>query len=90
VSFDLALYVAGQSPRSLAAISNLHAICERHLSGRCMVTVVDLMQQPRRARDDQIVALPTLVRRHPLPARKVIGDLSDTDRVLAGLDIHAR
>lgn len=85
--YELRLYVAGNTPNSLAAISNLKRICEEHLAGRYTVTVIDLMKDPRLARGDQILAVPTLVRRLPEPMRKIIGDLSDTGRVLVGLDI---
>lgn len=85
--YELRLYVAGSTPNSLAAISNLKRICEEHLAGRYRVTVIDLIVDPRLARGDQILAVPTLVRRLPEPMRKIIGDLSDTGRVLVGLDI---
>jgi circadian clock protein KaiB len=84
--FDLRLYVAGQTPKSLAAISNLKKICET-LPVPCKVEVIDLLQNPALARDHQIFALPTLVRELPGPIRKVIGDLSDQNKVLVGLDI---
>ncbi len=85
--WDLRLYVAGQTPKSLAAFGNLKRLCEHDLPGRYTIAVVDLLVDPQRADDDQIVALPTLVRRFPEPIRKVIGDLSNTARVLAGLDL---
>jgi circadian clock protein KaiB len=85
--YELRLYVAGQTPKSLAAISNLREICETHLAGRYSVSVIDLVENPRLARGDQIIALPTLVRRLPPPLVKIIGDLSNTQRVLVGLDI---
>jgi len=85
--YELRLYVAGSTPNSLAAISNLKRICEEHIAGRYVVTVIDLIKDPRLARGDQILAVPTLVRRLPEPMRKIIGDLSDTGRVLVGLDI---
>ncbi|MEA2644902.1 MAG: circadian clock protein KaiB [Chloroflexota bacterium] len=85
--YELRLYVAGSTPNSLAAISNLNRICEEHLAGRYIVSVIDLTVDPRLARGDQILAVPTLVRRLPEPMRKIIGDLSDTGRVLVGLDI---
>ena len=85
--YELRLYVAGSTPNSLAAISNLNSICEAHLAGRYEVTVIDLIVDPRLARGDQILAVPTLVRKLPEPMRKIIGDLSDTGRVLIGLDI---
>jgi circadian clock protein KaiB len=84
-SWVLRLYVAGQTPRSLAAISNLHRIC-----GNCQVEVVDLLERPQLAEGDQIIAIPTLVRRLPLPMRKVIGDLSDTERTLVGLQLRPK
>ena len=84
----LRLYTAGQSPRSLAALDNLKRICEEHLSGRYSIEVVDLLKNPRLAKDDQIVAIPTLVRQLPPPLRKIIGDLSDTERALVGLQLR--
>lgn len=81
--FDLRLYIAGQTPRSIAAFANLKRLCEEHLAGRYRIEVVDLIESPQQARNDGIVALPTLVRNAPPPARKLIGDLSDTERVLA-------
>jgi circadian clock protein KaiB len=83
----LRLYVAGQSPKSLRALANLQTLCDEHLAGRFEIEVVDLVQHPERAQADDIVAIPTLVRRSPSPVRRVIGDLSDTVRVLAGLEI---
>jgi circadian clock protein KaiB len=88
--WDLRLYVAGKTPRSVAAIANLQRICEEHLSGRHRVEVIDLMARPELARQDQILAIPTLVRQLPAPARKIIGDLSQTERVLVGLDFVPR
>ena len=84
----LYLYVAGQSPKSLTAFANLKKICETHLTGKYRVEVIDLIQSPQLAAGDQILAVPTLVRRLPEPVRKIIGDLSNTDRVLVGLDIR--
>ena len=84
----LRLYVAGQTPKSLAAFANLKRICEDHLQGRYEIEVVDLLKNPQLARGDQILALPTLVRKLPLPVRKIIGDLSNTERVLVGLDVQ--
>lgn len=89
-SYDLRLYVAGQTPKSLAAITNLKKICEEHLAGRYTIEVVDLTQNPQLAEGDQILAIPTLVRRLPMPLKKIIGDLSNTERVLVGLDIRDR
>jgi circadian clock protein KaiB len=86
----LRLYTAGQSPRSLAALDNLKRLCEEHLSGRYSIEVVDLLKNPRLAKDDQIVAIPTLVRQLPPPLRKIIGDLSDTERALVGLQLVQR
>jgi circadian clock protein KaiB len=85
----LRLYIAGQTPRSIAAFSNLKRICEEHLAGRYRIEVIDLVQNPQLAAGDQILAVPTLVRRLPEPVRKIIGDLSDVDRVLVGLDIRS-
>lgn len=88
-AWTLRLYVAGQTPRSQQAMHNLQKICEAHLDGKYRIEVVDLVSNPKLARDDQIVAVPTLVRRLPLPIRKVIGDLSNTERVLVGLQLRA-
>jgi circadian clock protein KaiB len=85
--WNLRLYVAGQSPRSTAAIANLRRFCEDHLAGKYSIEVVDLLENPQLARGDQIVALPTLVRKLPAPMRKIIGDLSDRERVMLGLDL---
>src|ERR1700724_2512775 len=85
---NLRLYVAGQTPKSLAAISNLQKICANHIGNRYRIDVIDLAKNPALARDHQILAIPTLVRSLPTPIRKIIGDLSDTDRVLVGLDIR--
>ncbi len=87
--WQLRLYVAGQTPKSLAAFSNLKMICEEHLKGQYRIEVVDLVERPLLSRSDQIVAIPTLVRKLPEPVRKIIGDLSDTERVLVGLDLRA-
>jgi circadian clock protein KaiB len=86
--WQLRLYVAGQTPKSVAAFSNLKRICEEHLSGRYRIEVVDLLQNPTLARGDQILALPTLVRQLPAPVKKIIGDFSNTERVLVGLDLR--
>jgi circadian clock protein KaiB len=88
--YNLRLYVAGQTPKSLAAIANLKRICETHLAGRYAVEVIDLIDNPQLAAADQILAIPTLVRRVPPPLRRIIGDLSQTERVLIGLDIEPR
>jgi circadian clock protein KaiB len=84
----LRLYVAGQTPKSMKALANLKTICENHLSGSYEIEVVDLIQNPKLAAGDQILAIPTLVRRLPEPVRKIIGDLSDEQRVLVGLDLR--
>ncbi|HEX8928546.1 MAG TPA: circadian clock KaiB family protein [Actinomycetota bacterium] len=86
--YNLRLYVAGQTPKSTAAIANLRRICEEHLAGRYTVEVIDLLLQPQLAAGDQILALPTLVRRLPEPFKRIIGSLADTERVLVGLDIR--
>lgn len=83
----LRLYVAGQSPRSLVAFANLKRLCEEHMAGKYQIEVVDLVENPWLARSDDIVAIPTLVRRFPLPSRKIIGDLSDEERVLTWLGL---
>lgn len=89
-TWELRLYVAGQTPKSLAAFSNLKKICEEHLDGQYKIEVIDLIKQPQLARDDQILAIPTLVRKLPQPLRKVIGDLSNTERVLVGLNLREK
>jgi circadian clock protein KaiB len=88
--WNLRLYVAGQTPRSVTAFQNLKNICEEYLKGQYHIEVVDLMENPTLARGDQILAIPTLVRKLPQPIRKIIGDLSNTERVLVGLDIQPR
>src|SRR5215475_13041006 len=88
--WNLRLYVAGQTPRSLSAFKNLKDICEEYLKGKYQIEVIDLMENPTLARGDQILAIPTLVRKLPQPIRKIIGDLSNTERVLVGLDIQPR
>jgi len=87
-AWDLRLYVAGQTPKSIAAFANLKKICEEHLAGQYRIEVVDLLQNPQLAAGDQILALPTLVRKLPEPIKKIIGDLSNTERVLVGLDLR--
>jgi circadian clock protein KaiB len=87
VKYELCLYVAGATPRSERALANLKQICADHLGTGYRITVIDLLKNPKLARDHQILALPTLVRKIPVPLRKIIGDLSDTERVLVGLDI---
>jgi circadian clock protein KaiB len=89
-TWDLRLYVAGRSPKSLQAIVNLQRLCEEHLPGRYTIELVDLLEEPQLAEGDQIVAIPTLVRRLPEPMRKIIGDLSNTERTLVGLDLKRR
>src|SRR6201988_1591567 len=84
----LRLYVAGQTPRSIAAFANLKKICEEHLAGKYHIEVIDLIKKPQLASGDQILAIPTLVRKLPEPIRKIIGDLSDTERVLVGLNLR--
>ena len=86
--WELRLYVAGMTPTSIRAFENLKRICEEHLQGAYRIQVVDLLERPTLARGDQIVAVPTLVRRLPTPVKKIIGDLSNTDRVLVGLDLR--
>jgi len=87
--WELRLYVAGQTPKSLAAFANLKKICEEHLSGKYTIEIIDLLEHPTLAKGDQILAIPTLVRKLPEPVRKIIGDLSNTERVLVGLDLRA-
>jgi circadian clock protein KaiB len=86
--WQLRLYVAGQTPRSVAAFANLKKICEEHLQGRYNIEVVDLVKHPQLAAGDQILAIPTLVRKLPQPLRKIVGDLRDTERALVGLQIR--
>jgi circadian clock protein KaiB len=88
--WELRLYVAGQTPKALTAFANLKRLCEEHLQGRYKIEVIDLLENPQLAKGDQILALPTLVRKLPEPVRKIIGDLSNTERVLVGLDIRPR
>lgn len=87
-TYRLRLYVAGQTPNSVAALRNLKKICEQHLAGRYRIEVIDLLERPQLARGDQILAIPTLVRRLPPPLTKIIGDLSNVERVLVGLDLR--
>jgi circadian clock protein KaiB len=84
---ELRLYIAGQTPKSVAALSNLRRICDEYMSGRYDLKIIDLLQHPQLARGDQIVAVPTVVKNLPTPIRKLIGDLSNTERVLVGLDL---
>lgn len=83
----LKLYIAGQTPRSIAAFANLKQVCEEHLEGKYHIEIIDLLVNPQLAKGDQILALPTLVRKLPEPIKKIIGDLSDTERLLVGLDV---
>lgn len=87
-TFQLRLYVAGQTARSVAALANLERICETHLAGQYRIEIIDLMKTPQLADGDQIFAVPTLVRRLPEPIKKIIGDLSNEERVLVGLDVQ--
>lgn len=89
-AYSLRLYVAGQTPKSVLALKNLKEICEQHLLGRYEIEIIDLLENPQLARGDQILAVPTLVRRLPEPIKKIIGDLSNTERVLVGLDLLER
>jgi circadian clock protein KaiB len=89
-AYQLRLYVAGQTPKSVLAFSNLKQICEAHLQGRYEIEIIDLLTNPQLALGDQILAVPTLVRRLPEPIKKIIGDLSNTERVLVGLDLRVR
>jgi circadian clock protein KaiB len=89
-NFRLRLYVAGQTPKSVLAFRNLKRICEEHLQGRYEIEIIDLIEYPQLAQGDQILAVPTLVRRLPEPIKRIIGDLSNTDRVLVGLDLQIR
>ena len=89
-AYQLRLYVAGQTPKATHALRNLQRICEEHLQGRYEIEVIDLLVNPQLAAGDQILALPTLVRRLPEPIKKIIGDLSNMERVLVGLDLRAR
>jgi circadian clock protein KaiB len=86
--WELRLYVAGQTPKSLTAFANLKRICDDHLAGKYRIEIIDLVKNPALARGDQILAIPTLVRKLPTPVRKIIGDLSNTERVLVGLDLR--
>lgn len=88
--WELRLYVAGQSARSLAAVANLKRICEEHLAGRYTIEIVDLLERPQLAAGDQIVAIPTLVRQLPEPVRRIVGDLSNTEKALVGLQLRPR
>ena len=89
-TYHLRLYVAGQTAKSLAAVANLKRVCEQHLAGRYEIEVIDLLLNPQLAAGDQILAIPTLVRRLPAPLKRIIGDLSNTEKVLVGLDIRPK
>jgi circadian clock protein KaiB len=89
VNYMLYLYIAGETPKSVVALANLKQICQRHLNGKYRIKVIDLLENPKLARDHEILAVPTLVRQLPSPMRKIIGDLSNTERVLVGLDIKS-
>jgi len=88
--WELRLYVVGQTPRSITAFANLQRLCEEHLAGRYQIEVIDLLQNPKLAANDQILAVPTLVRKLPTPVKKIIGDLSNKERVLVGLNLRQR
>lgn len=88
--WELRLYVAGQTRKSVAALMNLRRFCDEHLAGKYVLEVIDLLEDPQRAQTDQILAIPTLVRKLPEPIRKIIGDLSNTERVLVGFDMRPR
>ena len=89
-TWDLRLYVAGQTPKSITALANLKRLCEEHLENQDRIEVIDLARDPQLARKDQILAIPTLVRNLPTPIKKIIGDLSNTEKVLLGLDVVQR
>ncbi len=86
---ELRLYIAGQTRKSVAALANLRRLCDEHLSGEYRIEIIDLMENPEQAQRDQILAIPTLVRRLPPPLKRIIGDLSNSERVLVGLDVRA-
>jgi circadian clock protein KaiB len=86
--WNLRLYVAGQTPKSITAFANLKKICDEHLAGKYQIEVIDLLKNPQLAKGDQIIAIPTLVRKLPTPIKRIIGDLANTERVLVGLDIR--
>jgi circadian clock protein KaiB len=88
--WNMRLYVAGQTPKSLRALANLKRICEEHLAGKYHIEIIDLLENPQLASSDQILAIPTLIRKLPEPMRKIIGDLSNVERVLVGLDLRPR
>ena len=88
--WELRLYIAGKTPKALTAFANLKKLCEEHLKGKYNIEIIDLLKNPQLAKGDQILALPTLVRKLPQPLRKIIGDLSNTERVLVGLDLRQK
>ena len=88
IIYELKLYVSGAAPNSLRAIANVKKICEQHIPGQYMLEVIDIYQQPDLAKEQQLVALPLLLKRHPLPSRRLIGDMSDSEKVLRGLGIE--
>jgi circadian clock protein KaiB len=88
--WELRLYIAGHTPKADRALDNLNQICEQHLAGKYRIEVIDLLEHPELAKGDEIIAIPTLIRKLPPPLRKIIGDLSQTDKVLVGLDIRPR
>jgi len=88
--WELRLYIAGQTARAATAFANLKNICEEHMAGKYKIEIIDLLENPQLAKGDQIIAVPTLVRKLPQPVRKIIGDLSNTQRVLVGLDLRER
>jgi circadian clock protein KaiB len=89
-TWELRLYVAGQTPKSLTAFANLKRICEEHLAGQYHIEIIDLLKSPQLAGDDQILAIPTVIRKLPAPLRRIIGDLSNTERALVGLDLRPK
>jgi circadian clock protein KaiB len=86
--YELRLYIAGQTRKSITALANLRRLCEQHLAGQYRIEIIDLLQHPDQAQRDQILAIPTLVRRLPEPIKRIIGDLSNSERVLVGLEVH--
>ena len=87
-AYELRLYIAGQTRKSITALANLRRLCDEHLAGQYRIEIIDLLQHPEQAQHDQIVAIPTLVRRLPEPIKRIIGDLSNSERVLVGLDVR--
>jgi circadian clock protein KaiB len=88
--YELRLYIAGKTPKSVSALQNLKGVCEEHLQGQYSIEIIDLLEQPQLAEGDQILAIPTLVKKVPEPVRKIIGDLSNEEKVLVGLDIRKK